>query len=341
MISTRLTSFLDIKTPIVGAPMAYVSPPGFVSAVSAAGSFGFLGAGNSSPEQLVEALHTIRANLGLQPDVSLPVGVGFITWILEKNDVSADPRLTSVLEERVQAVWFAFGKDIGKYVRQVREHDSKRDHKTKVFVLVNSVEEASQAANEWRVDALVVQGNEAGGHGSAKAPPVALLLTAVLGSAPQNGPVILAAGGIATGAQIASMLTLGADGVVVGTRFLLTHESGYPPVKKEELVKAGLGSTARSTAFDEINRTVGWPTGIDGRGIANEIVSDVSEGLSLEERLRRADEGKDKGSTSRLPVWAGAGVGLTNEIQSVEKVVCELQEETVHALQRASQLLVH
>lgn len=341
MISTRLTSLFDIKTPFVGAPMAYVSPPGFVSAISSAGSFGFLGAGNSTPEQLSETLQTIRANLGLQPNVPLPVGVGFITWILEKNNVSTDPRLTSVLEERVQAVWFAFGKDIGSYVRQVREHDSKRDHKTKVFVLVNSLEEALQATHEWGADVLVVQGNEAGGHGGATAPPVALLLTAVLASVPKDGPVILAAGGIATGAQIASMLTLGADGVVIGTRLLFTHESGYPSVKKEALVKAGLGSTARSTAFDQINKTVGWPTGIDGRGIANEIISDVNQGLSLEERLKRADEEKDKGSTSRLPVWAGAGVGLTNKILSVEEVVRELQEETVRALQKASQLLVH
>ncbi|KAK0219003.1 2-nitropropane dioxygenase, partial [Armillaria fumosa] len=184
-------------------------------------------------------------------------------------------------------------------------------------------------------------GNEAGGHGGATAPPVVLPLTTVLASVPKDGPVILAAGGIATGAQIASMLTLGADGVAIGTRFLFTHESGYPSVKKKALVKAGLGSTVRSTAFDEINRTVGWPTGIDGRGIANEIISDVNQRLSLEERLRRADEEKDKGSTSRLPVWAGAAVGLTNKILSVEEVVSELQEETVHALQRASQLLVH
>lgn len=114
--------------------------------------------GNSTPEQLSETLKTIRGNLGLQPNVPLPVGVGFITWILEKSDVSTDPCLASVLEERVQAVWFAFGTDIGSYVRQVREHDLKRDHKTKVFVLVNSLEEALQATNEWGADVLVVQG---------------------------------------------------------------------------------------------------------------------------------------------------------------------------------------
>ncbi len=66
--------------------------------------------------------------------------------------MSTDPCLASVLEERVRAVWFAFGTDIGSYVRQVREHDLKRDHKTKVFVLVKSLEEALQATNEWEAD---------------------------------------------------------------------------------------------------------------------------------------------------------------------------------------------
>ncbi len=109
------------------------------------------------------------------------------------------------------------------------------------------------------------------------------------------------------------MLTLGADGVVIGTRFLFTPESNSPLVKKEALVKAGLGSTARSTALMKSTGRSGGPRVSTGEVIANEIISDVHEGLRLEERLRRADEGKDKGSISRIPVWAGAGVGLTNK----------------------------
>lgn len=74
------------------------------------------------------------------------------------TESSDDPRLNVILEEQPQVIWFAFGVDLGKYVAQVRAYDAKRDHKTLVFVIVNSVEEALRAANEWKVDVLVVQG---------------------------------------------------------------------------------------------------------------------------------------------------------------------------------------
>lgn len=57
------------------------------------------------------------------------------------------------------AIWFAFGVDLGKYVTQVRAFDAKREHKTVIFVIVNSVEGALQAANDWKVDVIVTQGN--------------------------------------------------------------------------------------------------------------------------------------------------------------------------------------
>jgi hypothetical protein len=55
-------------------------------------------------------------------------------------------------------VWFAFGNDLGKYIAQVRAYDAQRAHKTIVFVIVNSVADALRAANDWKVDVLVVQG---------------------------------------------------------------------------------------------------------------------------------------------------------------------------------------
>ncbi len=163
---------------------------------------------------------------------------------------------------------------------------------------------------------ILYTGNEAGGHGSATAPPLNQLLTAVVKALPDDRPVIVAAGGIATGAQIASILTLGADGAALGTRFLMTHESGYPQAKKDALVKAGLLSTARSTAFDDVNKTVGWPEWTDGRGIANGIIDDVKKGLDLPTRLANAEG--SKGDMSRTTIWAGAGVGLNSEIQFTE-----------------------
>lgn len=72
--------------------------------------------------------------------------------------MSDDPRLAAILEEKPVAIWFAFGVDLGKYITQVREHDAKREHKTVIFVMVNSAEGAIQAATQWKVDVIVAQG---------------------------------------------------------------------------------------------------------------------------------------------------------------------------------------
>ncbi|KAK0218988.1 2-nitropropane dioxygenase [Armillaria fumosa] len=339
-ISTKLTKSLNITSPIVVAPMAFASTASLISAVTFAGAFGFFGAGFDTSEQLVNTLRTMRRDLNVAPAASLPVGVGFISWILKLTESSDDPRLIRVLEELPKAIWFAFGDDLGDYIAQVRAYDGKRNFKTLIYVIVNSVEEALRATNKWQVDALVVQGIEAGGHGGAKAPPLLQLLSAVLVAVPKDGPLILAAGGIATGAQIASLLTLGASGVVLGTRFLFTRESAYSSARKDALVKAGLNATARGLMFDEVGRTMGWPDGIDGRAIANGIWRDHDEGLGLDERLRRFDESSVRGESERLVIWAGVGVGLTDKIQSAEEVIRELHQDALQALQWSSMLLV-
>lgn len=158
-------------------------------------------------------------------------------------------------------------------------------------------------------------GIEAGGHGGSDAPPLLSLLQAIIQAVP-DGPLVVAAGGVSTGSQVAALLTMGAAGVVLGTRFLFTTECIYPPEKKDALLQAGLNSTTRTLAFDEVGRTMGWPPKHDARAIANQIVRDVEDGLSLEQRLQKFDESAALGDTSRLIVWAGVGVGLTNKITS-------------------------
>jgi nitronate monooxygenase len=88
------------------------------------------------------------------------VGVGVIGWIAEMTESSDDPRIPTILDELPVAIWFAFGVDLGKYVEQVRRYDARRQHKTLIFVIVNSVAEALRAAIEWRVDVIVAQGDD-------------------------------------------------------------------------------------------------------------------------------------------------------------------------------------
>ncbi|KAF8073462.1 hypothetical protein FPV67DRAFT_1736980 [Lyophyllum atratum] len=313
-ITTRLTTLLKIQSPIVSAPRYFATTPSMAAAVTGAGGLGFLGAGPDSSQKLRDGLRAVRAYLNVPSGVPVPVGVGLLGWVLDKTEVSDDPRIPTVLEEMPTAIWFAFGADLGRYVAQVRAYDAKREHKTVVFVIVNSTEEALCAANEWKVNVLVVQGNEAGGHGGAYAPPLLSLLQAVLREIP-SGPVIIAAGGISTGAQSAALLAMGADGVVLGSRLLCTPESMYNDEMKNEILTAGLNATARSYAFDDVARTRFWPEGIDGRAISNHVL------------------GKEKGEKDRIVVWAGVGIGLVTDKKDAAAIVKEVHDELVHTLQ--------
>jgi len=337
-IYTPLTKLLKIDVPILSAPMGIAGADNIASAVTSAGGFGFMGAAFLSSQQLKQDLTSIRQKLNITSNQPIPIGIGFIGWILDKTEVSGDPRLHAILEEKPAAIWLAFGVDLGKYVAQIRAYDAEREHKTIIFTIVNSVEDALQAANEWKVDVVVAQGIEAGGHGGAESPPLFILVQAVLDAIP-NGPLVLAAGGISTGKQIAALLTMGAAGVVLGTRFLFTDECQYTPARKEVLLKAGLNSTVRGMAFDEVGKTMGWPPGQDGRAISNGIIQDVKDGLNLEERMKKFDESAASGDPSRLVVWAGAGVGLTTNIMPAADVVRHLHHETYESLQSAPKLL--
>lgn len=109
--------------------------------------------GLDTAEQLDSNLTTIRHTLNIPEHEPLPIGVGFITWLLQPDD----PRLSVVLRHRVRAIWFAFGRgaqvDTKVHVRRVR----KDAPGTLVFVMVGTVEEAVEVAGEG-VDGIVVQG---------------------------------------------------------------------------------------------------------------------------------------------------------------------------------------
>ncbi|PPQ98179.1 hypothetical protein CVT26_003225 [Gymnopilus dilepis] len=328
-IRTRLSELLNIDVPFVGAPMAVDGTVELAYAVTAGGGFGMMGSGFRSSKVLREELQTIRNRLHVASDQPVPIGVGFLGWVLDRNP--DDPILEEVLDEKPVAVCMAFGSDLGKYISRIHAHDRKRNRKTVVFVNVNSVEMAVQAANEWKVDVIIAQGIESGGHGGAHAPPLFSLVTAIIDSIPP-GPLVVGAGGIANGRQIAALLALGADGVLLGTRFLFTPECKYTPQKKEILLKAGLHDTVRTLAYDEVGRTNFWPPDVDGRAVSNKVMDDVEAGLDLETRLKKFDESAATGETSRLIVWAGVGVGLTSKITPASEVVQELRRETMQVL---------
>lgn len=127
--------------------------------MTAGGGFGFIAAGYDSAETLKNELNTARTVLRLQSQTPLPIGVGYLAWQLEESNSPAIELLSIALETRVQAIWFAFGSDLGRWVEFVRSHEkSDNGYKTLVFVQVSTAEEAKRAISEWKVDVVVAQG---------------------------------------------------------------------------------------------------------------------------------------------------------------------------------------
>lgn len=139
-------------------------------------------------------------------------------------------------------------------------------------------------------------------------------MSSILSAIPANkGPLVIAAGGFSSGAQVASFLTLGASGVAFGTRFLLTPESPYTPAQKTALIAADSTSSVRTMAFDQARNTLAWPRGIDGRGLHNKLVEDFDSGLDVTELRDRFATHAKRGEADYMVTWAGAGVGEMHE----------------------------
>jgi nitronate monooxygenase len=160
-------------------------------------------------------------------------------------------------------------------------------------------------------------GNESGGHGSSESPAVRTFLAEVLAALPSDHPPILAAGGLGGGHDLVEIITtLGADGVVMGTRFLATTESLYPEAKKTRLCTAKAEDTVRSLAFDLARGTTDWPKDVDARGLRNRSVEDYDMGIDAQQLRAAYDQALGTKDFNRLEVWAGTGVGHVTKISS-------------------------
>jgi len=269
----------------------------------------------------IKTAESIISGAGHQTHV-LPIGVGFLVYVLDCG---------------VKAIWLSFGDNLRSWVEHVRQHSGP--NKPLIVILVSTVEEAGFALEECKADIIVAQGNESGGHGLGASSPLTTLLPLITQKYPHA--IVLAAGGLATGAHLASMLALGAEGAVFGTRFLVSEESLYSAEQKKAVRDAkGPRATIRTTAFDEVRGSLGWPSGIDGRGLANQIVSDQLDGqLSLEERKRRYQIGTQQKDANSMVVWAGTGVDMVNDNKPARTILMELHRQAIENLMRVGRAI--
>ena len=225
-IQTRASELFGVRYPIVQTGMGWVAYPPLVIAVSNAGGLGILAAATLTLKQMNEAIAAIQAG------TNLPFGVNLRT---DAPDI--DQRIDALISAKVPVASFA---------QAPREAQVKRLKDAGIVTIptVGARRHAEKVA-EWGVDAVIAQGAEGGGHTGSV--PTFLLLGQVLEAI--DLPV-LAAGGIVDGRGLAAALAYGADGVAMGTRFLLSSDSLVPPLVQQRYFDADIASTIVSTAID-------------------------------------------------------------------------------------------
>lgn len=309
---TRLCDLLKIEHPVVLGGMASGTNATLVAAVTNAGGLGILGATFLTPEQQRGEVGKIREStagpFGLNHLLAFATADGFT------ETLAARPRVVST-------AWAFSDQDLGGFFQ--RAHDAG----SLVMHMVSGVPEAVRAV-ESGADVIVAQGTEGGGHVGwmgtmAVVPQVVRAVSPV--------PVV-AAGGIADGAGLAAALALGAEGALLGTRFLATPEAPIPPSYKRAILESDGHDTLLTEIADIANGRV-WP-GAMSRVVRNRFIERwVGRDWDVRQRRNeiaaglRAARDRDDAAESNLQVGQTAGLitAIVPAAQVVRDIVAEAE----------------
>ena len=315
MIATRLTEMFGLRHPIVLGPMGGVSGGALAAAVSNAGGLGMVGGGYGDAAWLQTELARVETA------ARAPWGVGLITWSAGADIVEL------ALRHRPHAFMLSFG-DPRPHGAVIKRAGCK---------LICQVQDLAGArlAQEAGADLIVAQGTEGGGHGGRRAtfPLVPAVVDAV---APTP---VLAAGGIADGRGLAAALMLGAQGVLIGTRFYASAEALGHARAKQHIADACGDETARTQVFDVV-RGYDWPGGYTGRALRNRFMQRWSgqeaalAAAVATERPAFHAAARD-GDFETAMVWAGEAVDLIDAVEDAGALVARIGAEA-EALLRES-----
>ncbi len=349
-INTRLTELLGCKYPIIQTAMGWVADPKLVAATCNAGGFGFLAGATIPPEDMEKAI------VETQGLTDQPFGVNFHMYQANAADI-----VDMVVRHGVRAV--SYSRSPGK------EMITKLKAAGVVCMpTVGALKHAIKAV-EMGADAVTVQGGEGGGHTGSV--PTSILLPQVVDAV--DVPVI-AAGGFKDGRGLVSALAYGAEGIAMGTRFLMTSDSPVPPKTLDRYVNANNPSSIIiSRAID----------GMPQRMITNELLGNLEKaggikrlmmaltsglayrkytGTSVFQLIKSAVKMRGEGELSAaqtimsanapmviqkamvdgkpaegvLP--AGQVAGVINSLLSCEELIKEIVQEANQQLQKLSKL---
>jgi len=318
--------FLNVETPIIAGAMTWISDSSFTAAVSNAGAFGCLAAGNMESRQLEDEIRKT------QESTDKPFAVNLITIAPNYKQ-----NLKAAVRRRVPYIVFA-----GSFPRRPEIQEAK-DCGAKVMSFA-STESMARRLIDHGVDGLILEGSEAGGHVGHVS--LGILLQQVLFKI--SDVPIFVAGGIATGSYITHLLLMGAAGVQLGTFFVLTEECRTHPRFKEAFIRARARDAVstpqinsalqvvavralRNKGFDtfselQIDLLAKRKSGAISHGDAQYAVENFWAGA-----LRKAVK---EGDVEFGSLMAGQSVGLVNRIRPLREALAMLTDDARRELDR-------
>jgi enoyl-[acyl-carrier protein] reductase II len=320
----RGTAFLGCEVAILGGAMSWVSERNLVAAISNAGGFGVIACGSMGPALLAAEI------AGTQALTGRPFGVNLITMHPQLDDL-----IRVCLEAKVGHIVLAGGIPPGTAVRAVKDGGAKLIAFTPALVLAKRLVRSG-------VDALVIEGSEAGGHIG----PVSLTVLAQEILPHVREVPVFVAGGLGRGEAILAYLEMGASGAQLGTRFAATTESIAHPSFKRAFIRANARDALPSIQLDER-----FPV-IPVRGLVNEGTKRfLHHQAETRDRFQAGELSKEEAQLAIEHFWAGAlrravidgdvesgsvragqSVGMVTAEQTTAAVIAELIDQAVTAL---------
>ena len=317
MIHTPVCDLLDIEHPIALGGMGSASSPALTAAVSRAGGLGAMGCHYLTPEQIRATTAAVRQ------ETNKPFGLNFLVFDIREDSFAAALELRPAV---MQFAWARPDQDLKAYFDRAHEVGCKITH------MAGAVPEAVRAAKAG-ADIVVAQGTEGGGHVGWMA-SMALIPMVVDAVAPIP---VLAAGGFADGRGLAAALSLGADGILLGTRFLASVESPLHPNFKQAIVDSD-GHDTQLSEIPDIAAGLVWP-GAMTRSRRNRFIERWA-GREWDLRLARAEArarlqaARQSGDIDEGPLSMGQDAGLIHDIPPAAEIVRRIARDAEEILSR-------
>ena len=323
-MQTKLTKLLGIKYPVIQGGMAWTSDAGLAAAVSNAGGAGIIGSGGRTVEWTREEIRKAKK----LTDKPFGVNVMLMSPYADEAAKVMAPNVSEIVdmlcEEKVAFVTLGAGNPV-PFIAKFHEAGIK------VIPVVPNVKLAKRIEAAG-ADALVVEGMEAGGH-IGKQTTMALMENVLPNI--KNIPVLVA-GGISDGRALAAALLMGAEGVQMGSRFLLTTECPAHPAAKEAIIKA--------TDTDSV--ATGYSRNLGVRCLANAFTDAYTAkeiaGASKEELMAMGTGtnrlGILEGDTEKGTVMVGQSLNVLNDILPCKEVMERIIAEAKAAIERVKNI---